>query len=271
MDLAIKNNDCLSKVLSSRGNTFHTITKEKLEDISKGMVEIDRSMRSFGKRNTQTVAKLMTLTMLSPCSPYHTLRQILTQIDKKRDALKETAFKLRRKELRIKQNKEKLSDTSISEIDKELLELSIMENQVRVNEASLHIEGALKEIGMYQQTYREICESHNIPEKWDEKDMEEAEIAHHIRAAFRNCIRDLMATGRMNHGTMEYMEQYGINPVHAHKITQAYIDKNPTTHMDMYVFLDACVDMFQDAYKGVMERLGIKTLIDEQWLYRENT
>ena len=68
-----------------------TITPEKMQKISERMVEMERANNSVGRKNTQTTNQLMTLTMLTD-SPYRRLRQILTQIEKKKEALSQHYF-----------------------------------------------------------------------------------------------------------------------------------------------------------------------------------
>ena len=78
-----------------------TITPKKMAKISERMVEIDRARQIGGKKNTQTTIQLMTLTMLTD-SPYRRLRQILVQIERKRDAVESNYFKHKKLLLRMK-------------------------------------------------------------------------------------------------------------------------------------------------------------------------
>ena len=64
-----------------------TITPEKMQKITKRMVEVERANNTLGRKNTQTTNQLMTLTMLTD-SPYRRLRQILAQIENKTNALR---------------------------------------------------------------------------------------------------------------------------------------------------------------------------------------
>ena len=79
-----------------------TITDEKLAIISQKMVAIDRANNTAGRSETQTTNQLMTLTMLTD-SPYRRLRQCLAQIEKKRGALDEQYFRMKKKQVLIKQ------------------------------------------------------------------------------------------------------------------------------------------------------------------------
>ena len=140
------------------------------------------------------------------------------------------------------------------------------------------IDGAFKEIATFQCAYDEIREAHNIPENWDERDAEEAEIDHHIKQAFRQAHREMVGSGCITSGNMEYLEQYGIHIQTANKIIADYIasedemiseGKLPTVK-HLYAFLDRMAETFHDAHKDVMNRIGIKELIKEDFLYLEN-
>jgi predicted Fe-Mo cluster-binding NifX family protein len=244
-----------------------TITDEKLAIISEKMVEIDRVNHTAGRSQTQTTNQLMSLTMLTD-SPYRRLRQCLSQIERKRTALEEAYFKMQKKQLQIKAWYEKGDELSV----------------VRAKEAESgmirqkdYIDGAFKEIATFQCAYDEIRESHNIPEKWDEKDAELAEIDHHIKQAFRQAHRDMVNTGRIGLGNMEYLEQYGIHIQTATKIIADYIASEDEmiakgqmpTVAHLYAFLDRMAETFHDAHKTVMQRIGIKELVKEEFLYLE--
>ena len=244
-----------------------TITDEKLAVIAEKMVAIDRANHTAGRSQTQTTNQLMSLTMMTD-SPYRRLRQCMSQIERKRTALEESYFKMQKKQLQIKLWYEKGDEMSV----------------VRAKEAESgmirqkdYIDAAFKEIATFQCAYDEIRESHNIPENWDEKDAELAEIDHHIKQAFRQAHRDMVNTGRIGLGNMEYLEQYGIHIQTATKIIADYIasedkmiseGKMPTVR-HLYAFLDRMAETFHDAHKDVMNRIGIKELIKEEFLYLE--
>ena len=244
-----------------------TITDEKLAVISKKMIAIDRANHTAGRSNTQTTNQLMSLTMMTD-SPYRRLRQCLSQIERKRTALEEAYFKMQKKKLLISQWYEKGDAMSV---------IKAQEAESSMIRQKDYIDGAFKEIATFQCAYDEIRESHNIPEKWDEKDAELAEIDHHIKQAFRQAHRDMVNTGRIGLGNMEYMEQYGIHIQTATKIIADYIagedkmiaeGKMPTVK-HLYAFLDRMAETFHDAHKDVMNRIGIKELIKEEFLYLE--
>ena len=244
-----------------------TITDEKLAIIAEKMVEIDRANHTAGRSQTQTTNQLMSLTMMTD-SPYRRLRQCMSQIERKRKALEESYFKMQKKKVQIDYWYEKGDEMSV---------MRAREAEAGMIRQKDYIDAAFKEIATFQCAYDEIRESHNIPENWDERDAEEAEIDHHIKQAFRQAHRDMVNTGRIGLGNMEYMEQYGIHIQTATKIIADYIaredkmiaeGKMPTVK-HLYAFLDRMAETFHDAHKDVMKRIGIKELLKEDFLYLE--
>ena len=233
-----------------------TIDYKKLAIIAEKMVEIDRVNHTAGRSNTQTTNQLMSLTMMTD-SPYRRLRQCMSQIERKRTALEESYFEMQKKKVLIKQWYEKGDELSV---------IKAREAESKMIRQKDYIDAAFKEIATFQCAYDEIRESHNIPEKWDERDAEEAEIDNHIKQAFRQAHRDMVNTGRIGLGNMEYMEQYGIHIQTATRIIADYIASeekmiakgNFPTVNQLYAFLDRMAETFHDAHKDVMKRIGIK-------------
>ena len=245
-----------------------TITDEKLAIISQKMVAIDRANNTAGRSNTQTTNQLMTLTMMTD-SPYRRLRQCLAQIEKKRQALDEAYWKMKKKQVQIKAWYEKGDEMSV---------LRAREAEHGMMRNKNYIDGAFKEIATFQCAYDEIRQAHNIPDNWDERDAEEAEIDHHIKQAFRQAHREMVGTGHITSGNMEYLEQYGIHIQTATRVIADYIateDKmiaegQMPTVRHLYAFLDRMAETFHDAHKDVMQRIGIKELVKEEFLYLED-
>jgi hypothetical protein len=256
------------KELQKSVGGLSTITDEKLAIIASKMPEINRANHTAGRSQTQTTNQLMSLTMMTD-SPYRMMRQCLSQIERKRMALEESYFKMKKKSILIKQWYEKGDEMSV---------VKAQEAESQAFRQKDYIDGALKEIATFQCSYDEIRKSHNIPEKWDERDAEIAEIDHHIKQAFRQAHRDVVQTGSITGGNMEYMEQYGIHIQTATKIIRDYVasedemisqGKMPTVQ-HLYAFLDSMALQFNNAHKLVMKRIGLKQLIKEDFLYLED-
>jgi hypothetical protein len=260
MNLPIKFNDTIMSGLE-------TMTSDKIAKINERMVEMDRANQTAGKKNSQTTSQMMSLTMLTD-SPYRRLRQILTQIEQKRSAVEEAYFSHLKKQVEVKEWKEEGSELSL---------IKIAEAEHSHKRTQIYIEGALKEIAMYQEAYEEIRTNNNIPVLWDEEDFELEEIRHHMRQAFRQAHRDMIHQGTISQGNAEYLEQYGVHLHTAQNVIGKYIaecqrlideeGKVPNiTHL--YEFLDNCVEIFGDEYKNVMKHIGLDNLVRQEFLYR---
>lgn len=270
---------------------FKVFDNVKLTKLAENMPEINRATNVFGRQNSQATGKLMSLNMISQ-SPYRRLKQCLAKIERKRGALKESIFKLRKERVKLDRLlhrrgivQAKLDGTLNYENEPIELEFSLVDIGIEIEEiaanvsdTNLYIEGSLKEIGMYQDAYAEIKESYNIPDDWDEEDFEKCEVEEHVKTAFLHLIRDLEMTGRCNVGTSEYLEQYGVNPHIAVKLVKEYLQQTeqminngnyPKITM-LYDFLDKMHDMFKEEYLHAMARIGLKKLVSEDYLFLDN-
>ena len=257
----------LVKISDDVISNLPTMTADKIAKINERMVEIDRANKTLGRRNTQTTNQLMTLAMMTD-SPYRRLRQCLAQIQKKRQAIEEAHFRTLKINVNIKTWQIKGDEMSL---------IKIAEAEHNKQNGMLYVEGALKEIAIFQEAYDEIIKNNNIPEEWDERDAEMDEIRHHIRQAFRQAHRDTLHLGSISVGNAEYLEQYGIHLHTAQNVINKYVtecqrlidedDKMPNvTHL--YEFLDHCVEVFGKEYEHVMKHIGIDTLVRNEYLYR---
>lgn len=307
-----KFNAIITKAADEKALNRSTLTPKMLEKITDWMSEVNRASSIFGKSDSQTTSSLMQLNMIG-AGPYRSLYQILAQARKRRTALNENLTILARRDAEYEMLSRKIGrlepiirasadgdtinimpamkiiigDKKLEIIDeedvkyaKELAEIELSKIEADRVDCQDHIEGATRQLGGLKNRYKEICKNHNIPENWDEKDFEDGEIENHIRSMFRNAVRDYMATDRANHGTMEYFEQFGINPITAYELVREYVN-NTRSAVDIrhgefpdinqhYKFLDGMVDTFKDEYKIAMKRIGLDSITQADFLMREN-
>ena len=87
----------------------------------------------------------------------------------------------------------------------------------------------------------------------------------------------MVGSGCITSGNMEYLEQYGIHIQTATRLIADYIASEDEmivkgqmpTVAHLYAFLDRMAETFHDAHKTVMQRIGIKELVKEEFLYLE--
>ena len=252
--------------LISTNIEMSTITPAIMVRISERMVEIDRANKTTGRKNTQTTNQLMTLNMISN-APYRRLRQCLAQIEDKRHAIENYYWDWRKQELEVKEWEANGDESSLLELEKHKY------NRDRIK---TYIEGAIKELSVFQEAYEEIRKNNNIPADWDEEDAEIDEIRHHIRQAFRQSHRDMTLNGSISQGNAEYLEQYGIHLQTARNFIAKYISTCekmleeglvPTIN-HYYEFLDSVVEVFGNEYKKVLKHMGIDNLVRQELLYK---
>ena len=77
-----------------------SISEEGLQKICDRLPELQRAKRAVGRRNSQTTSTLMTMTMIAD-SPYRQMKQCLSQIDTKRNALIEAHFRTKKNKVKI--------------------------------------------------------------------------------------------------------------------------------------------------------------------------
>ena len=314
---------------------FFTLGDKELDQIVEKMPEINRATKAFGKQNTQVTGRLMSLTMLGT-SAYHRIKQCLAKIERKRGALKENIYRLRRDKInldrllfirdKLRTNIDGLNNSTINIKDIKLMsrptppsngpppdgppeescpntsipisiettslnkdellqelvwqlqeiEIDVEEKIANISDSNIYVEAALKEIGHYQTAYEQIMKNCNIPADWNEKDFEMGEVEEHVKMAFLHAVRDVMMTGRLNVGTHEYLEQFGIHPYTAYLLVKNYLasiekevneNKNFPSVESLHDFLDKMHENFKDEYLLAIKRIGLDHLLDDTFLY----
>ena len=244
-----------------------SISPEALTKICSRLPELHRAKGAVGRRNSQTTSTLMTMTMLAD-SPYRQMKQCLSQIDTKRNALIEAHFKTKKNKVKIER-----WENSENEIDN----IKAEEARVGMEQMRSSAENAMKEIGMYQDIYDEIRTTHGIPVDWDEEDFESSEIENAIRMGFRQSIQNLMSTGKIAVSTVEYWEQFGIHPMVGEKLSRDYmgsVDKEiqggklPSVQ-SLHLFLDQMVETFKDEHKHSLKRIGVDAIVNHAYIYKK--
>jgi DNA-binding transcriptional regulator YiaG len=203
-------------------------------------------------------------------SPLSRMKQCLSQIDQKYQALQSTYWSLEKKKLSI------LKLINKTDAHSKLL-VSEYNSYIESNTVLMNL--TLREIGMFQDMYDSIKKSNNIPDNWTEKDFEKQEIDHMIRSSFRLGIQDLSSTGRTSNAVVEYWEQLGIHPQLAETLIKGYLTsiqmrinkQEYVTINEMYAFLDQMVLEFKYSYKDALKRIGLNDIGSEEFMAKGNT
>lgn len=169
---------------------------------SLAMPELSEKTRIFDRNNSQTTISMMTLTMLNGQSPMRLLRQILSEVERRKSALAEAQLSHAKLLAEIDELRQKESNDVIqAEIRLKAINLDMMESKIN---------GAIKDIATLADAYDSIKQNHKI-EDWDEKSFEDSEKMHHIRRGFELLYRNLIQNGRPCESSIEYLQQYGVH------------------------------------------------------------
>jgi len=242
----------------------NAITKNQLAKIESRLPELHRAKAIIGHSTSQASYALQTLNMLDD-SPMSRMKQCLSNIEHKYQAVREAYFKIEKKKLEIKDLE---SNKPVTESSR----LKIRENETSIESIQNGMGNSLREIGMFQDMYEAIRKSNNIPEVWTEHDYEKQEIANMVRRSFRIGIQSL-SNGALSIAAVEFWEQLGIHPQSAEAHCRNYLQqvqkiitegKEPDVRV-MYEFLDGMAERFKDSYKFALDRIGLKELGSEEF------
>lgn len=241
------------------------ITKNQLAKIESRLPELYRAKAIVGHSTSQSSYALQTLQMIDD-SPMSRMKQCLSNIEHKYQAVREAYFGIEKLKLEIKDLE---NDKPVSEASR----LKIREHETAMEATQNSMANALREVGMFQDYYEAIRKSNNIPEQWTEHDYEKQEIANMIRRSFRIGIQSITATGQVSIAGIEFWEQIGIHPQSAEAHCRNYLQqvqniikegKEPPVTV-MYEFLDGMAERFKDSYKFALDRIGLKELGSEEF------
>lgn len=241
------------------------ITKNQLEKIESRLPELHRAKAIIGHSTSQSSYALQTLNMLDD-SPMSRMKQCLSNIEHKYQAVREAYFKIENLKLEIK-------DLESNKPITESARLKIRENETGIEATQNSMGNALREIGMFQDYYESIRKSNDIPEVWTEHDYEKQEIANMIRRSFRLGIQCITSSHSVSNACVEFWEQLGIHPQSAEAHCRNYLQqvndiikdgKEPPVTV-MYEFLDGMAERFKDSYKFALDRIGLKELGSEEF------
>jgi len=248
---------------------FKTLGSKELQAIADGMPAVRRNMEIFGRKNSQVTSKLMSLQMLK-LGPYNAIRQCDAQINRKKDAVKENYFKVLKEINKIEKLEHDLEYKDIDKFSARSIKIEVDKLRTNLADMRVHYEHSLKEILMYMETKKEIMEAHNISEDWSEEEWIEAELKENLMTAFQHALRDIQVTGNANMGTLEFLEQFGVNPVIAYAEARKYLSemRGEIDVTALYRWYDEMYLKYKDEYKKAMKRLGIKNLVTENVAYK---
>ncbi len=235
--------------------------KEMVTKIQASMPAIQASTDLFYKSQSQFMDNMLTV---SGPTPIRNVRQILAEMQKTHEAIRELQFKTMRKdvELRMKQRE---YETETDELKKQLIEVDMIEMKYSAELSKSYLSGAIRKLTNYTDQYNSLVEKHNLKE-FTEEDFEREEEKYHIMTAFTQGICAARAHGGViDEGNMIYLTQIGINGTHAQKLVSDYLnyemkliaDNKAPTHKFFLNFLEQVAEIFKGCSTQYAEHKGM--------------
>jgi paraquat-inducible protein B len=190
-----------------------------INKLEAGLPAIREATDNFNKTQSQFMDNMLTV---SHPTPLRNIRQILAEMNKTDQALKEAYIKCAKKEVEI-EKKLRALDSEEDELEVKMLQLDIVELKTQLESTKGYIGGAIRKLSNYQEQYSAIMQSIG-KESLTEADFEEEEERYHIMKAFDQGTTAARSRQFMiDEGNLIYLTQIGINAGVAQKDVANYL------------------------------------------------
>lgn len=188
-------------------STFDKHYQGMLKEVSDYFPVITKATGNFNKTQSQFMNNMLTV---SHPTVLRNARQILSEIERSRQALDEAYFKSLKDQNEIKRKEQSLLIT-IDPLEKELLEIELAELSHKFKISQGYIEGAIRKVAAYVAQYRNLLKSLGKDE-FTEEDFERDEENYHIMKMFEQGLCAARSHyGVVDEGNQIYAHQIGLN------------------------------------------------------------
>jgi len=240
----------LNDLIISNMNTALAIKKPEynlmLKNIQDRMPAVERDTSNFHKSHSQFMQVTLDVTAITPI---RSIKHTLAEIDRTRSALQEAYINMRKKQVELKKKEEQLLKTD-DPLDREMLEIEILELSSHLEGSQNHVNGALRKMNFMVNQHRQLLEKVGKDEITEE-DYEREESRYHIMTCMKQALNAARSrNGMIDEGNLIYLFDLGINAAQAQAEVFAYLHMEnqlisngqaPTHEMTMR-WLEACAD-----------------------------
>jgi len=234
-------------------NTALVVTKPEynlmLKNIQDRMPAVTRDTSNFHKSHSQFMSVTLDVTAITPI---RSIKHTLAEIDRTKSALQEAYIGLRKKQNELKK-KERDLEASTDPLDRELLEIEILELNSHLEGTQNHVNGALRKMNFMVNQHKQLLEAVGKNEITEE-DYEKEESRYHIMTCMKQALNAARSrNGMIDEGNLIYLFDLGINAAQAQAEVFAYLNMenqlisngNAPTHEMTMRWLEACADKWQ--------------------------
>lgn len=235
-------------------NTALAVTKPEynlmLKNIQDRMPAVVRDTSNFHKSHSQFMQVTLDVTAITPI---RSIKHSLAEIDRTRSALQEAYIGLRKKQNELKKKQRDL-ETTTDPLDRELLEIEILELNSHLEGTQNHVNGALRKMNFFVNQHQQLLDKLGVQEITEEMyELEESK--YHIMTCMKQALNAARSrNGMIDEGNLIYLFDLGINAAQAQAEVFAYLNMEnqlisngqaPTHEMTMR-WLEACADKWAD-------------------------
>jgi hypothetical protein len=170
-------------ILKDMGATLPATKPEynlMLSNIKDKMPAVTRDTSNFHKSHSQFMQVTLDVTAITPI---RSIKHTLAEIDRTRAALQEAYIKVRKQQVKLKKKEAQLIETT-DVLDRELLEIQIMEIQSHLEGTQNHVNGALRKMNFLVNQHEQLLEKIGKTEITEE-DYELEEARYHIMTCMK--------------------------------------------------------------------------------------
>jgi len=198
------------KLKSFGGKTLN----ENLELTRDAIAEIQPLQKIFDRQHSQFQTTFFIVGKHATVG--RSIRQIVSEIHFKEEALLENLKKLALREVDLEEMREKIV-VEKNKFERKRLELEINHGVIGRQRALEPIQGAMRDIlilkGRFDEIYKEMSE----------KEIEEEEVTYWILRVCSQAMRHVRMSGRIDEGNQLALEQMGINPHYVQQKMQKFL------------------------------------------------
>ena len=221
-----------------------------LKNIQDRMPAVVRDTSNFHKSHSQFMQVTLDVTAITPI---RSIKHTLAEIDRTRAALQEAYINVRKKQVELKKKERDLMNAA-DPLDREMLEVEVLELQTQLEGTQNHVNGALRKMNFMVNQHAQLLEKVGKNEITEE-DYELEESRYHIMTCMKQALNAARSrNGMIDEGNLIYLFDLGINAAQAQAEVYAYLNAEnqlisngqaPTHEMTMR-WLEACADKWAD-------------------------
>ncbi len=244
----------MNDLIISNMNTALAVKKPEynlmLKNIQDRMPAVVRDTSNFHKSHSQFMQVTLDVTAITPI---RSIKHTLAEIDRTRGALQEAYINLRKKQNDLKKKERELASCT-DELDRELLEIEILEINSHLEGTQNAVNGAIRKMNFFVNQHKQLLEKVGR-EEITEEDYEREESRYHIMTCMKQALNAARSrNGMIDEGNLIYLFDLGINAAQAQAEVFAYLNMEnqlisngqaPTHEMTMR-WLEACADKWAE-------------------------